>query len=72
MENSYITDVRVVDNDTAYVGWTSGATARVLWQWDNALDNIRKNLRPYTKLVDERVPEDKEKFPFDIGNKDLT
>lgn len=72
MEDSYITDVRVVDNDTAYVGWTSGAIARVLWQWDNALDNIRKNSRPCTKLVDERVPEDKEKFPFDIGNKDLT
>lgn len=62
----YINSVYVEDNATAYIGWSTGAIIRVLWNWDNTLDNIKSNSRPTTVLVDERVLEDKEKFPFNI------
>lgn len=62
----YINSIHVEDNDTAYIGWSTGVIVRVLWNWDNTLDNIKSNSRPTTVLVDERALEDKEKFPFNI------
>lgn len=66
VDTPYIESVHIESNDTAYLGWSTGALARVLWRYDDTLSNIRANSRPETKVIDERVLEDKEKFPFSI------